>query len=72
MVCNLRFENQAPHLLTLVGKARCAVSVAERSARRRNCTGEMFRREWFVPPCASLRAGTAQRAIPTKYEAKTP
>jgi hypothetical protein len=50
----------------LVGKARCAVPVAERSVRQRNriARARVLAR---VPPCASLRAGTAQqRAVPTK------
>jgi hypothetical protein len=47
--------------------ARCAVPVAERSVRRRK-RGAKTRVLARVPPSASLRAGTAQRAVPTIQE----
>jgi hypothetical protein len=48
----------------VVGMARCAVPVAERSVRRRK-RGAETRVLARVPHSASLRAGTAQRAVPS-------
>ena len=48
----------------LVGMARCAVPVAERSVRRRNKSFES-RKSPFVPTFTSFRAGTPQRGVPT-------
>src|SRR5487761_2691678 len=61
----LTISTRTSHLPTVVGTARCAVPVAERSVRRRNRTGGFNLSSWeFVPPFASLRTGTAQRAAP--------
>jgi hypothetical protein len=50
-------------LVALVGTARCAVPVAERSVRRRNEPPMTYvSPRAFRPPS---RAGTAQRAVPT-------
>ena len=52
------------HFARVVGMARCAVPVAERSVRRRTRITLDGHLAPFVPP-AIARAGTAQRAIPT-------